>query len=208
MTEDYYPYIKNFFKRWAGIYDIVIFLLAGVRKKTVAITGAVAGAVVLDIATGTGKQAFAFARAGYNVTGIDLSEDMLKFARKHNKYDNLKLVSGDATSLPFDDSRFDVACVSFALHDMPAAVREKVAAEMVRVTRPGGTIIAVDYALPKNKIIRWFAYRLIKTYESKYYPDFIKTDLLKLLEERGVRIEVEWSVMLGAARIVKGVRAG
>ena len=60
MTEDYYPYIKNFFKRWAGIYDIVIFLLAGVRKKTVAITGAGAGAEVLDVATGTGKQAFAY----------------------------------------------------------------------------------------------------------------------------------------------------
>ena len=128
------------------------------------------------------------ARAGYKVTGIDLSEDMLKIARKHNKYENLKFVSGDATSLPYDDNGFDVACVSLALHDMPAAIREKVVSEMVRVTRPGGTIIAVDYALPKNKISAWFAYRLIKAYESKYYPDFIKNDMLKLLEERGVRI--------------------
>ena len=206
MTEDYYPYIKNFFKRWAGIYDIAIWLLAGVRKKTVAMTGAGEGAEILDVATGTGKQAFAYAKNGYKVTGIDLSEDMLKIARKHNKYQNLKLESGDATKLPFEDNRFDVTSISFGLHEMPSDIREKVMSEMVRVTKPGGTVMAVDYGLPKNKSIRWAAYNFIKLYESKYYPGFIKNNFHALLEKHGVKIEAERGVMLGAGRIIKGVK--
>ncbi len=208
MTEDYYPYIKGFFKKYSGIYDIVALPLATVRKKVVKLAGATGGAEILDIATGTGKQAFAFAKKGYKVTGIDLSEDMLKIARKNNKYKNLKLEVGDATRLPFEDNKFDVSCVSFALHDMPSEIREKVVGEMVRVTKSGGIIVAADYALPKNKLIRWAAYSFIKSFESKYYPEFIKNDLVGLLKRAGVRIEAERRVLFGAGRVIKGVKAG
>ncbi|OGN96140.1 MAG: hypothetical protein A2Y89_03780 [Chloroflexi bacterium RBG_13_51_18] len=163
------------------------------------------GAEILDVATGTGKQAFAFAKSGYKVTGIDLSEDMLKIARKNNKYNNLKLEIGDATKLSFEDNRFDVSCVSFALHDMPSDIRQKVVEEMMRVTKPEGTIMVVDYALPRNKIMRNVAYRMIKFYESKYYPEFIKNDFNGLLIKAGIRVEAERRVLFGTGRIIKGI---
>lgn len=206
VTDDYYPYIKGFFKKFAGIYDIVASPLVTVRKKIIEMAGAGEGAAILDVATGTGKQAFAFARNGYRVTGIDLSGDMLKIARRNNKYANLDLKELDAAHLPFEDGKFDVSCVSFALHDMPSEIRKKVVGEMARVTRPGGVIVVADYALPKNGLVRYFAYRFIKSFESKYYPEFIRNNLDALLEKAGISIEAERRVLLGAGRIIRGVK--
>ena len=158
MDEEYYSYIRKFFRRWAPIYDIVDLFISGVRDKVVDFTGARNGSRILDVATGTGKQAFAFAKKGYNVIGIDLSEDMLKVANKKNKYKNVKFEVADATNIPFEDKYFDVACMSFTLHDMPLSIRDKVLKETVRVTKPKGNIMIVDYALPKNKIGKYSIY--------------------------------------------------
>jgi demethylmenaquinone methyltransferase/2-methoxy-6-polyprenyl-1,4-benzoquinol methylase len=207
MTEDR-EYIKSFFREHAPIYNIASMPLAGVRKKAANMVKERDGAKVLDVATGTGKQAFAFARKGYQVTGIDLSEEMLAIARRKNKYRNLKLESGDATNLPYASNHFDVTCISYALHDMPGSFREKVLAEMFRVTRPGGTIMVIDYVLPRWTIIRKIAYAFINSFESKYYPDFIKNDLPALMEKAGIRIEEERGVLWGTGRIYKGTKAG
>jgi ubiquinone/menaquinone biosynthesis C-methylase UbiE len=208
MTDDYYPYIKGFFKKFAGTYNITSLPLVTVRKKIMEMAGAGEGAEILDVATGTGKQAFAFARNGYKVTGVDLSEDMLKIARRNNKYANLDLKEVDAACLPFEYGKFDVSCVSFALHDMPSEIRKRVVREMVRVTRPGGVIVVADYAVPKNMVVRYFSYRFIRWFESKYYPEFIKNDLPGLLTRAGIRIEAERGVLLGAGRIIRGVKGG
>jgi ubiquinone/menaquinone biosynthesis C-methylase UbiE len=207
MTEDR-EYIKSFFREHAGIYDIASMPLAGVRKKAADMVKARNGAKVLDVATGTGKQAFAFARKGYQVTGIDLSEEMLQIARRKNKYPGVKLETGDATSLPYDNDHFDITCISYALHDMPPSFRGQVLAEMVRVTRPAGTIMVIDYAVPKFLIIKQIAHAFIKSFESKYYPDFIKNDLPALMEKSGIRIEEERGVLFGTGRIIKGSKAG
>ena len=63
---------------------------------------------------------------------------MLRVANQKNKYENARFTAADATSVPFEDNHFDVACVSFALHDMPLTIREKVLKEMVRVTKSRG----------------------------------------------------------------------
>lgn len=113
MDEEYYSYIKKFFRRWAPIYDVVNLFLSGVRDKVVDFTGARNGSRVIDVATGTGKQAFAFAKNVYKVIGIDLSEDMLKVANEKNKYENVKFEVADATNIPYEDNYFDVSCISF-----------------------------------------------------------------------------------------------
>ena len=123
-AEDYYSYIRKFFKQWAPFYDIVNIFISGVRNTVVDFTDARKGSRILDIATGTGKQAFAFAERGYDVTGIDLSEDMLKIANSKNKYENVMFKVADAADIPFEDKHFDVSCVSFALHDMPMTAIE------------------------------------------------------------------------------------
>jgi ubiquinone/menaquinone biosynthesis C-methylase UbiE len=75
---------------------------------------------------------------------------------------------------------------------------------MVRVTKPKGTIVIVDYALPKNKISRFLIYNIVKLYEP-YYSEFIKSDLEALLKKSGIEIKEELPVMLGAGRILKGI---
>ena len=158
MTEDkdYYVIQRKFWKIVAPFYDFVAWPVSKVRETVVTFTNAPIGAKILDVSTGTGKQAFAFAKKGYDVIGIDLSEAMLKIAGRKNKYKNLKLEIADASSLPYKTGSFDVSCISFALHDMILTVREKALREMVRVTKPKGTIVIVDYALPKNKKISRF----------------------------------------------------
>lgn len=95
------------------------------RDRVVSLTNAQEGAKILDVATGTGKQAFAFAEKGYETVGIDLSNAMLNVAKKKSKFKNARFEVADATNLPFEDNSFDVSCVSFALHDMPLSIRKK-----------------------------------------------------------------------------------
>jgi len=206
----YYSLLKKYTRILAPYYDTVTkFLSLGresrLRDKVVDFTCARNGSRILDVCTGTGKQAFAFAKKGYDVIGIDLSEDMLKVAKKNNIYQNVKFEVTDATNLPFEDNSFDVSCVSFALHDMILTIREKALKEIVRVTKPKGTIMIVDYALPKNKMSRFLIYNFVKSYEP-YYPEFIKSDLEALLKKSGIKIKEKLPVFLGAGRILKGIK--
>jgi len=204
--KEYYSLIRRAFGALAPFYDFIVIPLAGLREKVVSFTGAPDGARILDVATGTGEQAFAFARQDHEVIGIDLSEAMLNIAHQKNKYSNVKFEIADATTLRFPSNSFDVVCVSFALHDMPLFIREKVLKEMVRVTKPKGTIVIVDYDLPRNPMAGALIYRLVTLYEGKYYEQFMAFDLEALLVENGVHIEATQSVLLGAGRIVKGSR--
>ena len=190
----------------APFYDIVTMPISRVRGRVVNFTNARSGSKILDVGTGTGKQAFAFAKKGHEVVGIDLSEAMLKVAGKKNKCENVKFEVADAANLPFENNSFDVSCASFALHDMLSIIREEALKEMVRVTKPKGMIVIVDYALPENKACRFSIYHFVKCYEGKYYLEFIKTDLEALLEKSRVKIQEEIPILLGAGRILKGIK--
>jgi len=111
----------------------------------------------------------------------------------------------DATRLRFDENSFDDSCISFALHDMPLLMRERVLQEMVRATKPKGAIIIVDYDLPHSKIWKALVYHLVTLYEGKYYKQFIASDLEALLSKTGIEIIGTISVLLGAGRIWKGI---
>lgn len=207
MTDEeknYYSLQKKFWSIFAPFYDIVVTPISGVRVEVVNFTGAKTGSKILDVATGTGKQASAFAQKGYDVTGVDLSEAMLKIAAKKNKYGNLKFQVADAVNLPFEAHSFDVACVSFALHEMPLTVREKVLREMVRVTKPKGTLVIIDFALPQNRIGRFLIYHLVKSFEGEHYVKFMKSDLKVSIEQAGIAIKGELRVLFGGGRIIKG----
>jgi demethylmenaquinone methyltransferase/2-methoxy-6-polyprenyl-1,4-benzoquinol methylase len=203
--EDYYSYIRKFFKRWARVYDITDLFISGVRDTVVEFTNAGNGSKILDVCAGTGKQTFAFAKRGYEVVGIDLSEAMLRVARQKNKYENARFAAGDGTNMPFEDNHFDVSCVSFALHDMPLTIREKVLKEMVRVTRSRGKVVIVDYGLPDNKLGRYLVYQVIRSYETKYYTEFIKSGLEDLLTGLQIEIDGQARTMLGTVRILREI---
>ena len=204
--KEYYALTKKVFDLLAPFYNIMTLPLVHVRNQVVDFAGAGKGSTILDVATGTGQQAFAFAKRGHNVIGVDLTESMLEIARKNNKAGFVKFEIADATHLRFEENSFDVSCISFALHDMPPNIREKVLREMVRVTKPNGIIVIVEYDLPRNKISRTLIYRLISLYEGEYYKQFIASDLDSLLRKTGVEVVERVSVLFGAARILMGTK--
>lgn len=203
--KEYYSLVRKAFAMLAPFYDIIAAPFSSVRDKVVNVTNTEKGSKLLDVATGTGKQAFAFAKKGYEVVGIDLSEAMLNVAKKKNKFRNARFEVADATNLPFGDNSFDISTVSFALHDMPLSIREKVLKEMVRVTRSKGIIVIADYDLPKSKIGKFLIYHFTSLFEAEYYENFIKSDIEALLEKNRIRIVEKDTVLHGAGRILKGI---
>jgi len=172
-----------------------------VRKKVVEVCSPTKDSKILDVCTGTGGQAIEFGKKGFEVTGIDLSEEMLEVAKKKNKHENVKFEIGDAANIPLKDIDFNISCVSFGLHEMPHTIIEKVLSEIKRVTKPDGKIIIVDYSLPKNKLIRSVGYHFIKIYESKYFQSFVKTDLPKLLKTHEIDVTQNFTMFLGFVTI-------
>lgn len=109
------------------------------------------GSSLLDVGCGTGHWSQYFADRGFDVTGIDLSEQMIQIAGAKDLAGNCFLVA-DAENLPFADSQFDVAAAITMLEF--AAHPNKVLAEMARCVRTrGGTLIvgALNALSPCNQ---------------------------------------------------------
>src|SRR6266496_5007660 len=99
------------------------------------------GVRLLDVACGAGQIAIPAARAGIDATGLDIAPNWIEQARARATAEGLtaQFDEGDAEQLPYDDSSFDV--VISLVGAMFAPRPERVAAELVRVCRPGGRII-------------------------------------------------------------------
>ena len=100
---------------------------------------------VLDVATGPGFVALAFAEAGCEVVGIDLTEAPLAIAeqtRQSRGLTNLRFQLADAEQLPFGGEAFDVVVSRFALHHCENP--QRVMAEMGRVCRLQGLVAIED----------------------------------------------------------------
>jgi SAM-dependent methyltransferase len=99
-----------------------------------------AGMTVLDVAAGTGNASIPAAATGAKVTASDLTPELFKAGQKRAAAEGVELewIEADAEKLPFEDESFDVVMSSIGA--MFAPHHEKVADELVRVCRPGGTI--------------------------------------------------------------------
>lgn len=93
-----------------------------------------------------------------HVTGLDLSEGMLKIMGEKVKAEGLeKMISyetGDCENLRFADGSFDRVTVAFGVRNFEN--REKGLREMLRVLRPGGELVILELSVPSNAVIRWF----------------------------------------------------
>lgn len=202
-TNTQHKYYNNaFFAKWARLYDFEKYLFPWIRKKAVDYISLKPKSKVLDVATGTGSQAFAFAKAGHNVIGIDLSPEMLQQAKKKCS-DKLKLSfkQMDATKLNYKNDSFDASSISFGLHDMPYEIGVEVLKEIIRVTKKNGKMLIVDYNEPRKHWAAKLAYPIILAYETKNWKPFIVRGLNKLLKDVNLKAEKETNI-LGLVQLV------
>lgn len=124
---------------YAAVGDLWSFVGRDLAAELDARVG-LSGRPVLDAACGTGNTTLALARLGAEVVGVDLTPDLLAVARERARGEGLPVDwrEGDLLDLPLDDGVVDVTTSTFGafLADDPHAC----AAELVRVTRPGGTV--------------------------------------------------------------------
>ena len=118
--------------------------------------GITAGSKVLDVACGTGNTAIPAARAGADVSGVDIATNLLEQARQRAAAENLSMrfQEGDAENLPFADHSFDVVVTMFGAMFAPRP--EKVAAQLMRVCRPGGMVAMANWT-PEGFVGKNFA---------------------------------------------------
>lgn len=185
-------YNNAFFARWATLYDYEKYLLSPLRKKAAKFLNLKPPKKILDVATGTGAQAYELAKQGHEVIGVDLSPEMLKQAKK-KCYKELKLSfqQEDATNLPFKKGEFDAASISLGLHDMPYEVDIQVLKEIKRVTKKGGKILIVDYNEPRKHWVAKLAFPIINFYETKNWRPFIERGLDSILKDVELKIHKE-----------------
>ncbi|HSO98723.1 MAG TPA: methyltransferase domain-containing protein [Solirubrobacteraceae bacterium] len=118
------------------------------RKRTAFVIQHCPRGQALDVGCGTGALAQRLADAGLTVTGIDPSAGMLDVLRRRT--DKVQAVQGSGTELPFADDSFDLALTVAVMHHIAeAADVAKTLAEMVRVIRPGGSVLIWDHN-PRN----------------------------------------------------------
>jgi ubiquinone/menaquinone biosynthesis C-methylase UbiE len=107
---------------------------------------------VLDVACGPGLVATAFAARAKHVTGIDLTPAMIERAKEiqlEQGLTNLTWRIGNVLPLPFPEASFSLVVSRYTFHHFldPKAVM----AEMVRVCRPGGTVLVSDVTTASEK---------------------------------------------------------
>jgi demethylmenaquinone methyltransferase/2-methoxy-6-polyprenyl-1,4-benzoquinol methylase len=194
-------------------YDLLNHLLSmGIdirwRRKAIRLLKPLRPKEILDVATGTGDLAIeALATGAEKVTGIDISEGMLEKGRR--KLQKLKLdgkielKAGDSEDLAFPDNKFDAVVVAFGVRNFENL--ERGLSEMLRVTRPGGMVVIIEFSKPSRfplKQIFQFYFnrilpvvgRLISSDRSayRYLPESVKTfpegeDFLSILSATGYK---------------------
>jgi SAM-dependent methyltransferase len=133
--------------------DIADGTLSPVHDELVARLAPQPGERWLDLATGTGAVALRAARAGAEVTGLDLAHRLIETARRRAAEEGfaVRFDVGDVERLPYGDASFDV--VSSAHGVVFAVDHRAVAAELARVCRPGGRL-GLTYWLPNPELQR------------------------------------------------------
>lgn len=167
--------VAEMFNNISKRYDFLNhFLSLGIdkiwRKKAVNMLKDIKPQRILDLASGTGDFAIESLRLNpKEIIGMDISEGMLEVGRqkmKKNGYDNvISMRLGDSEDLPFEDNYFDALTVGFGVRNYENL--EKGLSEMLRVVRPGGKLIILEFSKPKK-----FPVKQYYAFHSKYIIPF------------------------------------
>ena len=154
-------YVKSLFTTISGRYDLITRLLSFGRDQKwkaalIARAHITPGERVLDLACGTGDLAFAAAKCGAEVIGVDLTLSMIELAhvRARTESGSGRIVwsVGDMTHLPLPDASCDVVTTGYGLRNVPDL--SAALAEIHRVLRPGGRLYSLDFDRPEAAWLR------------------------------------------------------
>lgn len=150
--------VAEMFNNISAKYDFLNhFLSLGIdklwRKKAIKMLKELKPKRILDIATGTGDFAIeSLSLKPTEVVGIDISEGMLSKGREkmvQRKVDHIiSMRLGDSENLPFEDHYFDALTVGFGVRNFENL--EKGLSEMLRVVRPDGKLLILEFSKPKK----------------------------------------------------------
>ena len=143
---------RGYFESVAGDWERIRKSCFDDRLGSVALEKLVPrGLIVADIGCGTGSLTFELARVAEKVVGVDLSPEMLKRAQslaRDRRVDNVEFRRGDAEKIPLESASVDAAFSVMVLHFLADPARA--VAELVRITRPGGSVVLLDL-VPHNQ---------------------------------------------------------
>jgi demethylmenaquinone methyltransferase / 2-methoxy-6-polyprenyl-1,4-benzoquinol methylase len=144
--------VRSLFDSISGRYDLVNRVMTfgmdvGWRRRAVSDLRLPGGALVLDLACGTGDLCRELQRNGYRAIGFDFSHGMLAAATT-----SAPLVEADVLQLPLGDGAADGATCGFALRNVVDL--RAFFTEVARVVRPGGRVALLDASEPDNRVMR------------------------------------------------------
>jgi demethylmenaquinone methyltransferase / 2-methoxy-6-polyprenyl-1,4-benzoquinol methylase len=144
--------VRDLFDTIASRYDLVNRVMTfgmdmGWRRRAIRDLRLPGGALVLDLACGTGDFCRELARVGYRAIGFDFSHEMLRQAKT-----DAPLVEADVLRLPVRDGAADGITCGFALRNVVSL--EDLFAELARVVRLGGRVALLDASEPDSPVLR------------------------------------------------------
>ncbi len=224
--------VAEMFNNISGKYDFLNhFLSMGIdhiwRRKAVNQLKEVRPKKILDLATGTGDFALALLKLNPDqIIGMDISSGMLEVGKKkmiHKKVDHIiSMQLGDSEDMPFEDGYFDGLTVGFGVRNYENL--ERGLSEMLRVLRPGGKAVILEFSKPKSfpikQLFGFYSKRVIpvlgktiskdsKAYE--YLPESVAAfpegeDFMNILKKVGYQKVSSKKVSGGIATIYMGYR--
>ena len=175
------------------ILDVTYFRNRENSPRTAVLSRIQGNERILDLCTGTATNAINIAsrRPGTEITGIDLSDKMLEVGRskiRKTGISNVALERMDATDLSYGAGMFDVVLISLVLHELEDDLAGKLIREAKRVLKDDGRIIVTEWERPRKASQR-VLFAPVAMLEPKPYRTFIRTDMYRYFEDRGLKVD-------------------
>jgi len=145
---------------------------------------------ILDICVGTANSSIIFAKKNRKneIIGIDLSPDMIAVAEKKirkQKLKNINLQPMDATQMTFQNSEFDIATISFALHELEYGLMARILEEAFRTLKNDGELYVIDYEKQSNRVKNILLSIFLRIFEPPHMSQFLQYDWENILKDIG-----------------------
>lgn len=197
----------------AGLYDALTRMMGigrAFRDWTVELAQVKPGDRVLDVGCGTGSLTIvAKERAGSagEVHGVDAAPEMIDTARRKAAQvgADVDFQVGLIEGIPFPGDQFDVVLSSLMLHHLPDDLKRKGLAEIHRVLKPGGCLLAVDFGPPTNPLTKILAAPILSREE--YVRSNIRGELPAMMEGTGFTGVEPVAVRYGIIWAIRGNKA-